>query len=97
MKIELTEDQVLPWRYVMEWQLIETAPKDGTDVLIWEQYSSTPVVARYFVYKDRLGQDIGKWLACREHYDVDGDACLVDRLSQELITHWMPLPVPPVG
>lgn len=79
----------------MEWQPIETAPKDGTDVFIWEQYSQTPVVASYTNYTNRWGQTIGRWSACSEHYDVDGDACLKDRLCQYLITHWMPLPKPP--
>lgn len=77
------------------WQPIETAPKDGTKVLIWEQYSRTPVVTSYSGYTNKWGQVVGSWSACKEHYDVDGDAWLTDRLYQDLITHWMPLPEPP--
>lgn len=72
----------------MKYQPIDTAPKDGTEVLLWEKYGYVPVVALYSV-------QAGKWRASREHYDVDGDAYLVDTLCQEIITHWAPLPTPP--
>lgn len=72
----------------MTWQPIETAPKDGQEVLIWEKWGNTPVVAWYSERKS-------KWFAGTEHYDTDGDACVIDRLSQELISHWQPLPPPP--
>jgi len=72
----------------MTWQPIETAPKDGTEVLLWEKHTYVPVVGLYRV-------QAGKWRASQEHYDVDGDGCVVDTLCQEYITHWMPLPAPP--
>lgn len=71
-----------------QWQPIATAPKDGTSVLIWESDSDVPVVAFFHNRRDR-------WFADTEHYDTNGDACVIDKLSQELVTHWMPLPAAP--
>ncbi len=72
----------------MKWQPIETAPKDGTYVLLSEKYRYVPVVGYYSIQSRR-------WRASQEHYDVDGDGYIVDTLCQELITHWMPAPAPP--
>lgn len=71
------------------WQPIEKAPKDGRDLLLWESGSSVPVVASW-----RDGRRPG-WHASQEHYNTDGDACVVDTLWQDGITHWMPLPAAP--
>jgi hypothetical protein len=73
-----------------DWQPIETAPKDGTTVLLWEEYSDAPVVGHY---NERRSQ----WCADKEHYDTNGDAIVVDKLVQDLIGHWMPIPTPPEG
>lgn len=72
----------------MTWKPIETAPKDGTDVLLWEKWSDAPIVGWYHNRN-------GKWYANTEHYNTDGNACVIDNLSQELITHWQHLPEPP--
>ena len=62
-----------------EWQPIETAPKDGTDVL---------VVADGVVSEaEYWGDDRGWWLANTAPTDY------ID--SQVWPTHWMPLPPPP--
>jgi len=66
----------------MEWQPIETAPKDGTRIMAW-----WPDVV--------LDKSIGvtSWMApvgyCI-HWTRDG------RWSPFDPTHWMPLPAPPV-
>lgn len=70
------------------WRDIASAPKDGTTLLLWEQYSYAPVLGYY-------SKQIGKWFADMEHYDTDGNACVIDKLSQELITHWQYPPAPP--
>jgi len=72
----------------VKWQPIETAPKNGENVLLWEKYSDYPVVG-YFSHRRNM------WFACTEHYDTNGDASVIDTLSQSCITHWMPLPPPP--
>lgn len=65
-----------------EWQDIETAPKDGTDVLLYRTHWSraVPVVAGWF-------EDA--W------YTFDHDGEKVPELGG--ITHWQPLPPPPTS
>jgi hypothetical protein len=63
----------------MEWQPIESAPKDGTPVDIW---------CAGFRYTDAYwGRVANEWL------DEDGDP-IKDYYGEEP-THWMPLPSPP--
>ena len=71
----------------MEWQPIETAPKDGLEILIyypeWNNENGVVFAAEYD--SGRIGmEDIeGTWYAF--HYGHTGDGA----------THWMPLPEPP--
>jgi hypothetical protein len=68
------------------WQPIETAPKDGTEVLLWLQppYNSIEK-ARWF---DLWGNwQIGEFPEDSDEYCGIGSA---------LPTHWMPIPTPPV-
>ena len=71
------------------WMPIETAPKDGTYLLLWEQYSTNPFVGCWA---------FGSWRVSHEHVDAEGGwdgAIVVDSIDQDRITHWMPLPPPP--
>jgi hypothetical protein len=62
------------------WQPIETAPKDGTHVLLWATGAFYGcVVGRY---NSRANNRGGGWLA--------------ERFPVPKPTHWMPLPKPPV-
>lgn len=73
------------------WQDIATAPKDGTYLLLWEQYSANPFVGCWA---------FGSWSVSHEHVDAEGGwdgAIVVDSISQDRITHWMPLPPPPTS
>ena len=68
----------------MNWQPIETAPKDGTEVLVfWPYWSRKPFIAFY-------SGDVGGW---------DGERCLspthCEAYAERAPTHWMPLPEPP--
>lgn len=76
-----------------EWQPIETAPKDGTRVLVygtyqWEDYldrQQTGAVTAYYIAADFWDdEDIGWVLISTNPYR--------DRAQP---THWMPLPEPP--
>lgn len=72
------------------WRLIETAPKDGSYLLLWEQYSDAPFVGYW---------SGGSWSVSHEHVDAEGGwdgANVVDALSMP-ITHWMPIPAPPTS
>jgi hypothetical protein len=68
----------------MEWQLIETAPKDGTSVLLSDGKKITLAwFEEYGVFTDLL--------------DIDEDT--QEYVPQPLSfapTHWMPLPAPPL-
>lgn len=77
----------------MNWQPIETAPKDGTVVLLFGTWAGEIAGV-----DDAKTVDIGYWRGGSSDYDGDdwwrlstGDAysCWMKP------THWMPLPEPP--
>ena len=74
----------------MEWQPIETAPKDGTRVLLFEKYSEVPFVGRWISFKRG-----SEWSADTEHLNTSGDDIIIDWYEQSDVAHWMPLPKPP--
>ena len=64
------------------WQPIETAPNDGTDILIGGDYSyAGGVLQAYWGHTHRKGDESWGWV------DMEGDTYNP--------THWMPLPAPP--
>lgn len=68
-----------------EWQPIETAPKDGSSVLLWSEawdMSWGVVIGSY---------DAGAWVTS-EGQTADDDE---DEFGSIAPTHWMPLPPPP--
>lgn len=66
----------------MEWQPIETAPKDDeTLVLLW----AAPAPASH-----DGGMDVGWWYYPKERWNAQHGGSLNFRP-----THWMPLPEPP--
>lgn len=78
----------------MEWQTIETAPKDGTEVLLFGHWAGeiNGIIA------DRKQADIGSWQGGKSDYvgnfwwrlsTGDAYACWM------VPSHWMPLPPPP--
>ncbi len=78
----------------MSWMPIETAPKDGTYVVLWEQWGDAPFVGYWVDHPHPL---IGGWTAYKGHLNTDGDANVVNYFKQEHITHWQPLPEPPAS
>lgn len=72
----------------MDWQPIETAPKDGRTILVFDDGEVVTVKWRY---DDRWG---GAWGS--EDYIQDG-SIYDDALIAHSPTHWMPLPDPPQG
>lgn len=71
-----------------EWEPIETAPKDGTHVLI---YQTDVLAPNHYVaaYDDEWGNGEGWWVVC------DGKVPDLP-LRGPQPTHWMRLPDPPV-
>lgn len=75
----------------MSWQPIETAPKDGTEVLLWFAQFETRRIGAWmpwgdssypFLWQDCHGGNLHRpWKYEDENYDYP--------------THWHPLPEPP--
>jgi hypothetical protein len=75
-------------------QPIETAPKDGTHVLLFVQYSDAPGewVMGYWPYAGRPDMDeLGSWKL------VQAGTWAEDISVNGLPTHWRPPPPPPRG
>jgi hypothetical protein len=69
----------------MEWQPIETAPKDGRHIIGWFGESRTPhAESIYWATWAEKGKDLGLWV-----WAQDGDSPQVGP------THWMAQPEPP--
>lgn len=69
----------------MDWQPIETAPKDGTWVLLTVRH-----------VEGWPQMEVGQWTADQK-YRVTKAPCWCDTEGLLLpgVTHWMPLPKPP--
>lgn len=68
----------------MKWQPIETAPKDGREILLFDRDDLPTVFA-------------GKWapVAGDGGWWIYADELLQDACAEAFPTHWMPLPPPP--
>ena len=72
-----------------EWQLIETAPRDGTRILAYWADSPEHTIIEWFEY---AGINIsGSW--CQRQSGLGSDCGYEDAA----FSHWMPLPEPPKG
>ena len=69
----------------MNWQPIETAPKDGTLVILYDPSEEAVCVGVF---------DFNLWHCADEHQPENGEFGLEGFISG-LPTHWMPLPSPP--
>jgi len=71
----------------MEWQPRETAPKDGTTILVWEPNALPNVVAALW-HLEPDDEEYEGWVYADETMsDIVPDG--------PEFTHWMPLPPPP--
>lgn len=77
----------------MKWQSIESAPKDGTEVLIAGGTSrDDDSIAGPYPFK---GVSIARWTGedCGEDHPWEGNPCHShDEYIRHAPTHWMPLP-----
>jgi hypothetical protein len=69
----------------VEWNPIETAPKDGTRVLLTIQWDDDLVIASWIR---------GSWLADNSFIELRGDASMHSAIPQGDILGWMPIPEP---
>lgn len=67
---------------------IETAPKDGTDILLFEKYNEIPFIGYWSATRKR-------WYANAYNFDTDGNACVVCSAEDGEIVGWFPIPVAP--
>lgn len=68
-----------------QWQPIETAPRDGTEIILgaWDEEGKFITVAN--------ARWVENYEATKEFWhDIEGS------FKQEDVTHWMPLPQPPI-
>lgn len=87
----------------MTWQPIESAPKDGTEVLVW--FRGRCVVAEFGAI---WHPDNKHWYVRNAPTEQDDKSNIVQQIDPPTIdgrpipgcwigpTHWMPLPDPPV-
>lgn len=72
-----------------EWRLIEIAPKDGTDVLLYVPEVRRIMAASYKASITTGYFDNGSWHLCETGGYAEDDEIYPTP------THWMPLPEPP--
>lgn len=76
-----------------KWKPIETAPKDGTRILLWFPNDAVAVSGLWYKYPEERE---GPHVFSESFFDwsVDNDLIIMDDLNK-YPTHWMPLPEPP--
>lgn len=74
------------------WQPIETAPKDGTEILVWCKSGGVARV-RWNSYRHD-GMDWQDWEMRADRWHAAHDP-VGDQLYATVASHWMPLPSPP--
>jgi len=76
------------------WMPIETAPKDGTAILVaGTNRNGAPMLGEAYWHVNPDGRDdVGFWWANTDPGDYY--ACQID---EGALTHWQPLPKPPVA
>lgn len=84
-----------------DWQDISTAPKDGTQIDVWCVWSNfRGDVERYRMTDVWWKDTYGGWVAMFNFGDAGTDPELIEHYdknkSTTRITHWMPIPEPPV-
>jgi len=92
---DMAHDILASWeaeRQSREWQTMETAPKDGTAVLLWESYYRMPVIAQwrieYFVHETKTEK---AWIVTNTYEGREGGETIVQNIG-----FWMPLPKTPL-
>lgn len=76
----------------MMWQLIETAPRDGTQIIGWSCYLQSVAV---FAWDVRERDFVPMWEGHRV-IEYQGDFGIEYKRGGDVLTHWMPLPEPPL-
>jgi hypothetical protein len=75
------------------WQPIETAPKDGSVIFVWAEGHTWPEAAKWFEYDPEVTEQVdafGTWIF------ADGVLADLAGFEEGSLSHWTPLPAPPV-
>lgn len=76
----------------MDWQPIETAPKDGSNILLWTVWDGDEISPEPF-----SEVQLGHWSEGNDlpegHVFHRHSEWITERIGEP--THWMPLPLPP--
>lgn len=73
-----------------DWKPIESAPKDGTEIIVMHVHIETQIVNNAFwIEDDEYPQDTGWW-----SYTLS-EVSRTQLNDWQTPTHWMPLPPPP--
>ena len=76
---------------IMKWEPIETAPKDGTEIVLWCAVSKSLLTKCRWMKKKYSDLGWHQWL-------LDAGSVPFQRLeSYEVPTHWMEIKVPKKG
>jgi Protein of unknown function (DUF551) len=74
----------------MEWISVEERlPEREKEVIIYEKYTSIPIIA-WLSWS-------GNWHSSKDHLSINGDGSIDDNIENKFVTHWMPLPEPPIS
>lgn len=63
------------------WQPVDTAPRDGTPILVWAEWNNAPA-----------GHAIVEWVQRRKEWKRVG---ATRSIASGIVMHWMPLPSGP--
>lgn len=77
------------------WQPIETAPKDGSPMLLWDAEREIPIVGMWVSFAGTNSPE--SYEPAYSGWDsMSGVPTWLDASPDAQPTHWMPLPAPPV-
>ncbi|KEA07464.1 hypothetical protein [Rhizobium rhizogenes] len=78
----------------MDWQPIESAPKDGTDIFVFAIGYTWPEVIRWELFSTRDAEEVGVPGYWRYSEDLLSDACVIEF---DTFTHWSTIVLPVIA
>jgi hypothetical protein len=78
-----------------EWKPIETAPRDGSEILILTSAGATQArfaAGEWHNYLEGREYDGPVWVCCDDQWQIEIEDCGIHGMNHGTATHWMPLP-----